>query len=78
MKNNTLSISEKSLLTLEEATEYFNIGVKKRCEKYGNYAHRLRQQNLPIFGPGGFCFSNLLRWKTEVYFSEFIMIFSRP
>ena len=44
MKNNTLSISEKSLLTLEEAAEYFNIGVKKRCEKYGNYAHRLRQQ----------------------------------
>ncbi len=29
MKNNTLSISEKSLLTLEEAAEYFNIGVKK-------------------------------------------------
>ena len=44
MKNNTLSISEKSLLTLEEAAEYFNIGVKKRGEKYGNYAHRLRHQ----------------------------------
>lgn len=29
MKNNTLSVSEKSLLTLEEAAEYFNIGVKK-------------------------------------------------
>lgn len=29
MKNNTLSISEKSLLTLKEAAEYFNIGVKK-------------------------------------------------
>lgn len=29
MKNNTLSISEKSLLTPEEAAEYFNIGVNK-------------------------------------------------
>ncbi len=29
MKNKTLSISEKSLLTPEEAAEYFNIGVNK-------------------------------------------------
>ena len=29
MKNKTLSISEKSLLTLEEAAEYFNIGINK-------------------------------------------------
>ena len=26
---NTLSISEKSLLTLEEAAEYFNIGINR-------------------------------------------------
>jgi hypothetical protein len=29
MKNKTLSISEKSLLTLEEATAYFNIGINR-------------------------------------------------
>jgi hypothetical protein len=29
MKNNTLSISEKSLLTLEEAAAYFNIGINR-------------------------------------------------
>ena len=29
MKNKTLSLSEKSLLTPEEAAEYFNIGVNK-------------------------------------------------
>ena len=41
---NDVPIADKALLTLEEAAEYFNIGVKKRGEKYGNYAHRLRQQ----------------------------------
>ncbi len=29
MKNNTLPISEKALLTLEEASEYFNLGMNK-------------------------------------------------
>ena len=29
MKNKTLSISEKSLLTLEEAAAYFNIGINR-------------------------------------------------
>ena len=56
MKNNTLSISEKSLLTLEEAAEYFNIGVKKRGEKYGNYAYRLRQQTSRLLAREVFVF----------------------
>ena len=29
MKNKTISISEKSLLTLEEAAAYFNIGINR-------------------------------------------------
>ncbi len=29
MKKNTLPISEKALLTLEEAAEYFNLGMNK-------------------------------------------------
>ena len=29
MKNKTFSISEKSLLTLEEAAAYFNIGINR-------------------------------------------------
>ena len=29
MKSNTLPISEKALLTLEEASEYFNLGMNK-------------------------------------------------
>ncbi len=29
MKNKALSISEKSLLTLEEAAAYFNIGINR-------------------------------------------------